>query len=336
MRKIIIWGGGSLLGALVLYFLHLGVALRPASPRETVADADALRVQPVDLGLLRPGEIRAFQIHLRNTSLRPLHLLPPESDCGCIYHDANKSLTLPPEGSIELPFSLRAPAWPGEISKNISLAARNSAGPRWQVPVTARVAAKAWAVPPALELDYDQEPVLEPSVTIHHQEETRIGAVVSSSPAITVAIEHRGASLVQVDLTIRPPPMKSGETWEQTLQVFEENGAAELLRIPVRVSCPPELRCFPEQVALNGQEEPGSRLERTVVLLVRADTMAALEADPLLPWVHVESLERRGQGYSVRLRFDQAAMPDNVDENIVRFALKGRESPAYLRGMRKQ
>jgi hypothetical protein len=336
MRKIIIWGGGSLLVALVLYFLHLAVAVGPASPRETAADADALQVGPVDLGSLQPGETRAFQVHLRNTSLRPLHLLPPESDCGCIYHDANKSLTLPPDGSIALSFSLRAPAWPGEISKKIELAARHSAGPRWQVPVTARVVAKAWAVPPALELDYDQEPVLEPSVTVHHQEETRIGAVVSSSPAITVDIEHRGASLVQVDLTIRPPPLKSGETWEQALQVFEENSASELLRIPVRVSCPPELRCLPEQVVLNSQEGPGARLERTVVVLPRSDTMAGLEADPLLPWVHVESQERRGQGYSVRLRFDQAAMPDNVDENIVRFALKGTGSPAYLRGTRKQ
>ena len=233
---------------------------------------------------------------------------------------------------------MRAPAWPGEISKKIRLAAEDSAGARWEVPVTARVVAKAWAVPPTLELCYDQAAILEPSVAVYHDEETRIGAVVSSSPAITVEIEHRGESLVQVDLTIRPPPMKGGETWEQTLQVFEQqNGAAELLRIPVRVSCPPELQCFPEQVVLSGQEKPGDRFERTVVVLLRSDASSALEAAPIFPWIHVASVERRSpRGFSVRLGFDQTAIPDNLDENIVRFALKGRGSPAYLRGIRKQ
>ena len=353
MTKTMIWGGVTLLIALLVHLLQgaagqcrlqrsraalqaRAVDLGPVNPQETRRNTDALLVTPVDLGQLRPGETRAFRVLLRNTSFRPLQLLPPESDCSCVYRDSNKPFTVPPQGSIEIPFSLRAPAWPGEISKKISLVSADGAGGRWQAPVTARVVAKAWAVPPALELCYDQAPVLEPSVALYHDGETRIGAVVSSSSAITVETEHRGESLVQVDLTVRPPPMKGGETWEQTVQVFEQDGAGELLRIPVRVSCPPELQCFPQQVLLDGKENAGARLERTVVLVVRSDVVSALDAAPLFPWVHVESVERQSRGFKVRLRFDQTAMPVNLNENIIRFLLKGKESAAYLRGMRKQ
>jgi hypothetical protein len=263
-------------------------------------------------------------------------LLPPKSDCGCICHDANKPLTVPGEGSIEIPFSLRAPPWPGDLNKKIMFAAADSAGATWQVPVTALVVAKAWAVPPSLNLSYDQAPVLEPSVAVYHDEQTRIGAVVSSSPEISVKMDERGPNLVEVDLTITPPPMKGGETWEQTLQVLEQKDHSELLRIPVHLVCPPKLRCIPTQLVLSSREEPGDWIERKVFLLVRSEVPSVLEAKPLFSWVHVESPERSARGFSVRLRFDKKAMPTDFQGNIVRFALEGKGDTVFLPALSTQ
>jgi len=237
MNKSLIWSAAGLLIALVLCVAHGAIA-----PSRLRSNTEALQVMPVDLGLLSPGETRQFKLLLRNTGVRPVGLLPPESDCGCIYQEASKPLTVPSEGAIEIPFSLRAPPWPGDLSKKITLLAGASPGVSWQVPVTARVVAKAWAVPSSLQLSYDQAAILEPSVVLYHDEQTRISAVISSSPAIIVEIDRHHPNLVQVDLTIRPPPMKCGGTWEQTLQVFEENHKSELLRIPVRIARPPAAR----------------------------------------------------------------------------------------------
>src|SRR5262249_21223193 len=152
----------------------------------------------------------------------------------------------------------------------IRFASRDSGGPGWEVPVTARVVAKAWAAPQALELSYDQDNVLEPSLALYHDAQTRIGAIVSNSPAIQVETERRSPEHVQVDLAIRPPPMTGGETWEQTLQVFEEGTNSELLRIPVRVTCRPELRCAPREIALSGPLDAADRFEKTVVVFLRS------------------------------------------------------------------
>jgi hypothetical protein len=325
-----------LCAAVPLILLVLGLVQERVRSSRLRSNTDALQVTPVDLSPLNPGEIREFKVFLRNTGLRPISLLPPKSDCGCICHNANRPLTVPGEGSIEIPFSLRAPPWPGSLSKRILLAVEDSAGATWQVPITACVVAKAWAVPPALDLSCDQAPVLEPSVAVYHDEQTRIGAVVSSSPAITVKTDQGGLNRVGVDLTICPPPMKGGETWQQTLQVFDQKDNSELLRIPVRVACPPELQCIPEQLVLNNRKEPGDWLERKVLVLVRSDVPSVLEAKPLFSWVHVESPERRSRGFSVRLRFDKKAMPADFHENIVRFALEGKEYSVFLPGLSTQ
>jgi hypothetical protein len=340
MRKTLIWTVVGLLVLLALFVLNAFVVpslLRRNSEATQVTQVDlgpltvdSLEVMPVDLGPLSPGETREFKVIVRNTSLRPISLLP-KSDCGCIYHDAKMPLSVPRQGSIELPFSFRAPAWPGHIRKKITFAAKDSASLGWEVPVTAHVVAKAWAVPPSLQLSYDRVSVLEPSIALYHDEQTRIGAVVSTSPAITVETEHRGGNRVQVDLKICPPPMKGGETWEGTLQVFEQDGNAELLTIPVRISSRPELQCVPGQVALNGQQETGDRFEKTV--LVRSDADSAIDAKPLFPWIHVERLERRSRGFKVRLSFDKGAVPVNFHENIVEFGLQGKRPTAFLVGV---
>jgi hypothetical protein len=331
MGKSIIWSGGRILIAVVLGLVQDGDL-----PSRFRSKSDGLQATPVDLGVLRPGETREFKVLLRNTGFQPIPLLAPKSDCGCLYHDTKQAITIPAEGSLEIPFSLRAPPWPGDLNKKITLVAGDGAGATWQVPVTARVVAKAWAVPPSVDLSCDQATVLEPSVVVYHDVQTRVSAVVSSSPAITVAIDHRAGNRVQVDLTIQPPPMRGGETWEQSLQVFDQKDQTVLLTVPVHIACPPELQCIPAELVLNGTEEPGNWLERRVLLVVRSDVASVLEAQPLCSWVHVESLERTSRGFSVRLHLDKKAMPANFHEKIIGFALKGKGQAVFLSGLRQR
>jgi hypothetical protein len=130
--------------------------------------------------------------------------------------------------------------------------------------------------------------------------------------------------------------MQGGETWEQTLQVFDKKDNGVLLTVPVHVVCPPELQCIPAQLVLNGADEPGNWLERRVLLLVRSDVVSVLEAQPLYPWVHVETPERTSRGFSVRLHLDTKAMPANLHENIVRFTLKEKGQAIFLSALRER
>jgi hypothetical protein len=326
MRKTQAWSLVALISTLCL----LNAIVPPLAFQRA---GDALQVTPVDLGALSPGETRAFKVVLRNTGPRSISLLPPRSDCGCVYHKANIPLTVPRAGSLVLPFSFRATPWPGDLRKKITLVAESRAGRSWEVPVTARVVAKAWAVPPSVRLSCDQASVAEASLVLYHNEQARIGSVLSDSPAIIVETEPRAGNRVQVSLTIRPPRMKAGETWERALRVLEPNGNSELLTIPVRIFCPPELQCVPNEIALDGHA--GARLERNVALLARSDAGATLEAKPLFPWVHVASVEQRSRRFRVRLRFDTDSVPDNFRGNVVEFALRGKEASGFLVGVSK-
>jgi Protein of unknown function (DUF1573) len=317
--------------------LGLVVASVPSGVRSnpSAANHDSLRVTAVDLGRLCPGETRKFTVSIRNAGARPVTLRPPQTDCGCLYRVRNTSLTIPAEGSIELPFSFRAPPWPGYIHKKITLTAGDGAAPGWEAPITANVVASAWAVPPALQLRAERSSVLEASLVIYHDDQTQLGRVVSDSPGLQAELEHRTPTRTQLTALIHPRTLKAGETWERALQVLDADDSSVLLTIPVRVVCPPELQCIPNELALDDRQVARTGFERTVLVLAHSDAATALDAHALVPWVRVQSVERLARKFRVRLRFDSGAIPAHFRGNIVRFAVQGKQADPLLLGVHR-
>jgi hypothetical protein len=338
MRTFLNCTSASLLVLLAVWLFRACSAPSENASNIEAWNIDSLQVTPVDLGTLQTGETCQFKVSLRNTSAWPIALSSPQTDCGCIHQGENKPLFIAADTSIEVMFSFRAPTWPGDVHKKITFIAHDAANLVWQVPVAGRVVAKAWAVPPALELSWDGKSVLEPSIALYHDEQTTIGPVVSNSPAVSV--EKETGKTLHLNLTIHPPPLKAGDTWETILQVFDLSCTSELLRIPVRVTRPAELRCIPTEIRLTSANEPGNRLERTVLVLTHADVGSALDVKPLFPWIHIDNVERRPRGFSVSLHVDRSAVPvdrsavpENFGDSIVQFSLPGKPTSACLRGV---
>jgi hypothetical protein len=284
--------------------------------------AGALSVQPVQIGILKPGASYTAVIKVANRTGMPVSLLPAESSCGCVSLDA-APISIAPFEEYGLAFRFTAPDQLGVVNREIVLRARNNRDVYWTIPVTATVAASVWAEPSVLRIEHDGDNTLSGTVIVRHPLGVEVQDVKSSTKQVSVR-EKRADEMAVLEVYIERSNMNS-ETGNSLLSVNLSNG--EQLKIPVEWGPQEKLRCVPTALRLNEYTSRNDDLIRTLIVFARTDEeMEKLQIVPAVSWVRVVSVVRAGASSTVKLEFDQAAMPSSFNVVVIQFSVDAGKS----------
>lgn len=302
--------------ALVYYFI---------ADRTAKLSQDSVVYEPVDLGELKPNEIRKGEVRLRSRSKLAIDLEPPQSTCGCIVLD--KSIVqLARLGEAAISFEFRAPSKPGVTFKEIVIRAKEVPEVEWRVPVSGIVVANLWCEPWPLDIEYDNKEGLRGAIIIHHIPGKRIAVKsLKTVKGLGNSLRRVDKDVSAVDLTFDLQSAVAAKSGETVLLISD--GSLDSLAVPVSWKPRPKIRFMPETPELSRSSVDGQVLRKKVLVLSR--TPGKISAESLVAWAHVEDMQPIKSGSILSIVFDREQLPDDFDLPIVR-AIVGKTESALL------